>query len=185
MIVIHESRTSAVQAQPLMVTTFTRTVPPVSARSTRRGSTSNRHGAPSCASSIRVSSMLNAPRRGFGVAFALTWTATVSSPCPVVRSGTIHCASDVIVQLHSRPAAIEMVPEPPGDGNELGVGLAVIAHFAAVGAVALIDEDEELQPSTVRVRSPRTASGSRTIVREGQTVCQPASLDRARRAGSG
>jgi hypothetical protein len=65
--------------------------------------------------------------------------------------------------------------------NELEDGIAETAHFVVLGAVALMDADEELQPLTNRVMTPRAAAWSRTVSapanglpRESCSACCPA-----------
>jgi hypothetical protein len=161
---IQESSARAVQAQPLIADTPMRPPPPAATASTRVVSTSNRHGAPSCATSSRVDFTLRAPRRALGVPFEPTRKDTVPSPWPLVPRGTIHDVSDVTVQVHSRAALTVRLPEPPPEGKALGDISTETAHLVALGAVAVtdVDVDDELQAVTTRVMRARTVACSRT-----------------------
>ena len=126
-------------------------------------------GAPSCASSRRVDSIANVPRRAFGVSFAVTLKGRLASPWPLDRSSTSQDASELIVQLHSRALVTAMLPAPPVCGNERGDGVADTPHFVALGAVVEVDAD--VQPVTKRTRPANAAMPDRTP-RQAQMACQ-------------
>jgi hypothetical protein len=105
-----------------------------------------------------------------GVAFAATPNETVAPPWPLVLSVTIHAASERIVQVHSPPVVIEIVPDPPFAGNELDEVTALIEHFAALGAVSVDVDDEPQPPNSRRALTPRKNPPSRTRA-EGQSAC--------------
>lgn len=119
------------------------------------------HGAASCASSRRVDSSANVPRRAFGVSFAMILKGRLASPWPLVRSSTSQAASELIVQLHSRALATAMLPEPPVYGKERGDVVADTSHFVALGAVVEVDAD--VQPVTNSTRPANAAVPHRTL----------------------
>ena len=159
---IQASSARASHAQPVIAVTPIRALPPSSPSSTRAVSRSKRHGAPSCASSRCVDSMVNPPRRGAGAPLASTPKVTLASPWPLVRPGTIHWASERIVQVHSPAAVIAMLPEPPVGGKELGDVTAAIAHFVVLGAVTVDVVDEPQPPWNTTAITPRTIVSRRT-----------------------
>jgi hypothetical protein len=95
---------------------------------------------------------------------AATLNGTVVSPCPFDRSGTIHEASELTVQVHSRAALIETFPDPPFAANEFVDRVAEVAHFVALGAVSDIDVDADVQPLTKKAMKAGIAAGNRTAV---------------------
>jgi len=70
----------------------------------------------------------------------------------------IQGVSALMVHVHSRATPIAMWPEPPAEGNELGEVVAEIVHLVVLGAVAVDDVDDELQPVTTRTMTPRIAA---------------------------
>ena len=159
---IQASSARASHAQPVIAVTPIRALPPSAPSSTRAASRSKRHGAPSCASSRCADSMVNSPRRGAGAPLAATPKDTLASPWPLVRPGTIHEASERIVQVHSPAAVIAMLPEPPVGGKELGDVTAAIAHFVVLGAVTVDVVDEPQPPWNTTAITPRTIVSRRT-----------------------
>jgi hypothetical protein len=84
--------------------------------------------------------------------------------------------SELTLQVHSRVVLIVTFPEPPPEENELGDVVAVIAHFVALGAVAVTDVDEEVQPLTNKLTNPTTAARNLTARFPRQMLCQEMGL---------
>jgi hypothetical protein len=76
----HEASLAAVHAHPPAADTPTVTVPPFAATSAEPVLSSNRHGAASCATVMRVSLMRIAEERRVATVFSAT--VTVSTPSP-------------------------------------------------------------------------------------------------------
>jgi hypothetical protein len=70
---------------------------------------------------------------------------TAASPCPLVRSSTIHGESEVTLQAHSRSVWTATLPEPPSAGKALRDAVAETAHFVLLGVVTdVADEPHEI-----------------------------------------
>ena len=78
----HEASLAAVHAHPATADTPTGTVPPLAATSAEPVLSSNRHGAASCATVMRVSFMRIAEDRRIATVFSATVTVTTLSPWP-------------------------------------------------------------------------------------------------------
>ena len=175
---IHDVSARADHAQSDIAVTPIRATAPPTPTSTRVLSRRNAHGAPSCASSRRVDSIVNVPRRAFAVSFVVILKGRLASPWPLDRSTTSQEASEPIVQLHSRALVTAMLPEPPVCGKERGDVVADTSHFVALGAVVEVDAD--VQAVTKRTRPANAAARHRTL-RQTQIACQSDDVSAASR----
>jgi hypothetical protein len=117
-------------------------VPPVAGTLASEKPTVNRHGAASCATPTCVSFTPTVACRAAGSVLAATLYVTLPLPCPCTGElMAIHDASLDTVHVQSRLVSMAMVPDAPvagTDGNEL---VATTEHFAAVGALVVMDDD--------------------------------------------
>jgi hypothetical protein len=101
-IVIQAASLDAVHEHPLIASTRTFTDPPSAPTLALVRSSVNRHGAPSCTTSIRADDMVMAPERPVGVVFGATRYERVASPCPLVALRLTQPAGVSADQEHSR-----------------------------------------------------------------------------------
>ena len=132
------------------------------------------HGEPACVTSTRRSLTPMPPRRDEAVGFAETRKLTVAPPCPVgVDVTVIQSASDLAVHEHSRLTAMARVPSPPDAAMLREFDVRVTAHCAVVGAVTLVDDEEE--PQLARTRSIAAAAADRSAARRVTSVIESTS----------
>src|SRR4029434_2985617 len=105
-----------------------------------------------CVTSTRRSLTLMPPRRDEGVGFAATRRLTVAPPCPVAAEvSAIQSTSGLAFHEHSRLTATVKAPSPPDAPMFRELEVSVTAHCAVVGAVTLVDDEED--PQFARTRS--------------------------------
>jgi hypothetical protein len=74
------------------------------------------------------------------------------------------------------------LPDPPEDGNELGEGVAEIAHRISVGEVAVVDVAVEPQPPTatrVKMLNSDSARRMRSVAQEARQRSPLGNTDRS------
>lgn len=134
----HGASARAVHAQPAIVVTAIRAVPPAAPKLWSPADNSNRQGAASCRICARAPLTTTSPWRALAVGFAATVTFTSPVPCPEAGvTPVIQFASEDALQVHSACVLTATVADDPPESIDAAGAVTLTPHFAGDG---LVDE---------------------------------------------
>jgi hypothetical protein len=171
---IHPDCDTAVQLQPVSVSTASATVPATADTDVFGGAMAKRHGAASCATETAMSFTVTMPCRADGAAFAATRYPIDPAPCPLLSDeSAIHVVAVVAAQVQSRVVVTVSIPGAPAAGIEVIELLTFTSHFEEdEGPVTDIDEPVHPEASAAENVASRTYSRARIrATRTVQAVC--------------